>query len=108
MADAIARQTKELTMLRITTHENAALLTFQLEGRLVGPWVGTLRDCWQHFLTRASGRTTQIDLRGVTFVDAAGKALLSEMAGQNAQLIACDCLMKALVAEIEHAREETC
>ena len=32
-------------MLRITTHSTADSLTFQLEGKLVGPWVTELRDC---------------------------------------------------------------
>jgi ABC-type transporter Mla MlaB component len=92
-------------MLRITTHENAGLLTFQLEGRLVGPWVDTLRECWQRFWAQNLGRAVQIDLRDVTFVDSAGKTLLAEMAGQNAQLLARDCLMKAVIAEIEAARD---
>jgi anti-anti-sigma regulatory factor len=87
-------------MLRITTHECNDSVTFQVEGRLAGPWVETLQECWR---ARNDPRAVEVDLRAVTFVDAAGKALLAEMCGQNAKLIAGDCLMKALVAEIEQS-----
>ena len=40
-------------MLRITVHENPGWLTFQLEGRLAGPWVCEVDDCWQ---TTLAGR----------------------------------------------------
>ncbi len=85
-------------MLRITTENEGNLLSFRLEGRLAGPWVAVLRDCWER---RPSGRATEVDLRGVTFVDLAGRALLAEMTRQNAQLVACDCQMRALLAEID-------
>ena len=32
-------------MLRITVHHNPRALTFQLEGRLAGPWVRVLQEC---------------------------------------------------------------
>ena len=88
-------------MLRITTYSTADSVTFQLEGRLVGPWVKELRDCW--WRTPYDGeRTIHIDLRAVTFVDAAGEALLADLYRQGADLFAIDCQMKALVAEIEN------
>ena len=34
-------------MLRITIHDDPGSLTFQLEGKLAGPWVAELEDCWQ-------------------------------------------------------------
>jgi anti-anti-sigma regulatory factor len=87
-------------MLRITTHSTAESLTFQLEGRLVGPWVKELRDCWQR--TAGDGkRAVRIDLRAVTYVDAAGEELLADLYRQGARLLACDCQMKAVVADIQ-------
>ena len=87
-------------MLRITTHSTGDSLTFQLEGRLVGPWVTELRDCWRR--TPSVGpRAVHIDLRGVTYVDAAGEQLLADLYRQGADLLAIDCQMKAVVAEIE-------
>jgi hypothetical protein len=87
-------------MLRITTQSTADLLTFRLEGRLVGPWVAVLDECWRR--TPSDGkRAVHIDLRAVTYVDAAGKELLTGLHRQGAALFAADCQMKALVAEIE-------
>jgi len=87
-------------MLRITTHSTGDSLTFQLEGRLAGPWVAELRECWRR--TPSVGlRAVHIDLRGVTYVDAAGEQLLADLYRQGADLLAIDCQMKAVVAEIE-------
>jgi ABC-type transporter Mla MlaB component len=85
-------------MLRITTHDRDNLVTLELEGKLAGPWVALVRESWQQQLAR--GCAIQIDLRAVTYVDALGKALLAEMTGRHAQLIACDCQMKAILAEL--------
>lgn len=93
-------------MLRITTHDTDTCLTMQLEGRLAGPWVAVLRTCWERQLARPGGQPIRIDLRAVTFVDAAGRAMLKEMTRHNAQFIARDCLMKAIVAEIARPSEE--
>jgi ABC-type transporter Mla MlaB component len=91
-------------MLRITTHTTAEGLTFQLEGRLVGPWVTELRECWQR--TRSDGRCpVRVDLRAVTYADAAGTALLADLYRQGAELLASGCQMKAVVAEIETTGE---
>ena len=86
-------------MLRITTHEHAGVVTLELEGKLAGPWVGVVRDCWEQSTARSPGQSMQVDLRAVTFVDAGGKALLAEMIQRHAQFIARDCQMKAIVAD---------
>jgi ABC-type transporter Mla MlaB component len=88
-------------MLRITTHSTADSVTFQLEGRLAGPWVTELRDCWRR--TSCIGeRAVHIDLRAVTYVDAAGEVLLADFYRHGAELFASDCQMKAVVAEIKN------
>jgi hypothetical protein len=45
-----------------------------------------------------------VDLTGVTFIDAAGKAGLAQMHQQGAEFIAGDCATKAVVAEILELR----
>jgi len=90
-------------MLRITTHVTRESLTFQLEGKLVGPWVAELGDCWRS-TARDGKRVVNIDLRAVTYVDSAGKELLAELHRHGARFLAFDCQMKALVAEIKSAR----
>ena len=90
-------------MLRITVHDSPRALTFQLEGRLAGPWVRVLEECWQSTPARQGKPVLRVDLTGVTFVDAAGKACLAAMHRQGAEFVAADCLMKAVVAEITGA-----
>ena len=87
-------------MLRITTQDNPRALVFRLEGRLEGPWVMELEKCWRGMESDAGQPTLRVDLTGVTFVDAAGKAQLAAMHRRGAQFIADDCVNKAIVAEI--------
>jgi anti-anti-sigma regulatory factor len=95
-------------MLRITVHDRAGALTFQLEGRLAGPWLRVLEDCWQGTLARRRKPILRVDLTGVTFIDAAGQACLAAMHRQGAEFVAADCLTKAVVAEITQTPDPDC
>ena len=88
-------------MLRITVHDNLEALTFQLEGKLAGPWVRVLEGCWLSTPAGHPGSAIRFDLTGLTFIDAAGKAFLAARHAQGAELVASGCLMRAVVAEIE-------
>ncbi len=90
-------------MLRITVNDNPRALTFQLEGRLAGQWLRVLEDCWQSTLARQREPMLRVDLTGVTFIDAAGKACLAALHRQGAEFVAADCLTKDIVAEISQA-----
>ena len=95
-------------MLRITTDKNAQALTLRLEGRLEGPWIAVLAQCWSGaLLDESNGHRLCVDLNGVTFVDAQGKARLAAMYEQGAEFVADDVLTKALVEEISKARSST-
>jgi ABC-type transporter Mla MlaB component len=48
-------------------------VTLKLEGRVVGPWVGELRQVCETLLTE--GRTLKLDLTDVTLADADGVAV---------------------------------
>jgi anti-anti-sigma regulatory factor len=87
-------------MFRITVHERPESLTLQLEGRLVGPRVQVLKECWPSILARQRKPIVRVDLTGVTSIDAAGRACLVALHRQGAEFIAADCLTKAVVAEI--------
>lgn len=91
-------------MLRITTNDSSQALTLRLEGRLEGPWVAVLTETWCGALLSLNRRPLRIDLNGVTFVDAQGKALLAEMYAQGAEYLAGDLETKAIVAEIQTSR----
>jgi anti-anti-sigma regulatory factor len=92
--------------LRITVHENPQALTFQLEGKLAGPWLRELEECWKSTLAPQRKSTLRIDLTGVTFIDDAGKTCLAAMHGQGAEFVVADCLTKDIVAEIRQGRSE--
>ena len=95
-------------MLRITVKTNPDSLTFQLEGRLAGAWVGELEHCLRE--TQGGGRQSvpRFDLTGVTFIDAVGKTFLAARHAEGAKFIAVGCLMKAIVAEITGAPIPAC
>ena len=88
-------------MLRITAGDALGVLTLRLEGRLEGAWAAELEKCSRGMLARMGPRQLHVDLRGVTFVDAAGRAQLVEMRRHGAKFIADDCLTSAIVTEIE-------
>jgi anti-anti-sigma regulatory factor len=87
-------------MLRITVHDKPGALTFQLEGRLAGPWVRELEECWRGALAGQREPVLRVDLTEVTSIDAAGRACLVALHRRGAEFVAADCLMKAVVAEI--------
>ena len=93
-------------MLRITVHDNRQALTFQLEGRLAGPWLRELEECWKSTLAQQRKSILRVDLTGVTFIDDAGMTCLAAMYRQGAELVAADCLTKDIVAEICRGRSE--
>ena len=87
-------------MLRITVQDKPRILTFRLEGRLAGPWLRELEECWQSSRAGQRKPILRVDLTGVTFIDTAGKAYLAAVHCQGAEFVAADCLTKAIVAEI--------
>jgi len=71
-----------------------------LEGRLEGPEVEELERFWACFVFKQ----VEVDLSGVTFIDADGERLLSAMSLDGAQLIAGGLVNKLLVEAIEQKR----
>lgn len=92
-------------MLKITQQRNAASesVSLMLEGRLAGPWVEELGTCWRQIAANSQSRAV-VDLTSVTFVDADGKALLTRMWQQGAELRAAGCLTRCIVEEITASR----
>ena len=87
-------------MLRITITTRPEGVTFALEGRLAGPWVEELAQCWRTVTPAQVGGSICIQLDAVTFIDAAGKALLRRMHGEGASLAASGCMTRAILDEI--------
>ena len=95
-------------MLRITIHDNPGVLTFQIEGRLIGPWVRELEKCWRSTLNGRLVPTVRVDLTGMTSIDAAGRACLAFLYHQGAKFVVADCLTKSVVAEITSGCSPAC
>ncbi len=89
-------------MLRITVtaRPDASGTTLALEGRLAGPWVEELARCWGSLAGAGDARTIDVRLDAVTFVDAAGKALLRTMHEHGSILAASGCMTRATLDEI--------
>jgi ABC-type transporter Mla MlaB component len=85
-------------MLKITTHSEPTQDILELEGRLAGPWVQELNDCWQQHLR--ARRQVRVLLQQVSFIDDTGKALLTAMHRAGVILEASGCMTKAEIAEI--------
>ncbi len=73
-------------MLRISINYAADATTLVLEGKLVGPWVPELEQCWRGVTGTARPAPVVVDLNGVSWVDSKGRALLREMHHTGASL----------------------
>ena len=92
-------------MLRITTTTRADGTEVTLEGRLAGPWVEEMAACWRILIAQPTARAIRINLDAVTFVSAAGQALLRTLHNQGAVLMATECMMRAIVERITSNKE---
>jgi anti-anti-sigma regulatory factor len=59
----------------------------KLEGRVVGEWVGELRQVCETLLTE--GRSLKLDLADVTFADASGVAVLANLKARSVTFTNC-------------------
>ena len=82
-------------MLRITRLSRKGRgLTIKLEGELLGPWVGSVRDA----CAIRRRRPRRLDLAAVTYVDAAGVQLLRDLMAGGVEIAACS----SFVGELLH------
>jgi outer membrane protein len=87
-------------MLRITIEKKPNRTSLTVEGKLAGPWVSALEQSWKDLRESSSGEDLSINLCGVSFIDASGRALLAEIHQQGGKLVAEGCLNQAIVREI--------
>jgi hypothetical protein len=73
-------------MLRIDTTETASRVTFELQGRLIGPWVPLLESLWRSSECQCGRGSIAVDLTGVTAIDRAGRYLLRLMEAKSVML----------------------
>lgn len=87
-------------MLRITTIDDGSIITFRLEGRLVGQWVGELERCWTSSKATDSNRKFNIDLTDVDFIDDKGEALLERVHVDGGNLQADNPYTRSVIAGV--------
>jgi hypothetical protein len=92
-------------MLRLRTLTRPGETVLVLEGRLGGPWVDELARFWAKLRVERDDGPIRVDLEGVTFVNAAGKALLARLYGDGALLTAQACMTRAIIDEIAEQSE---
>jgi ABC-type transporter Mla MlaB component len=84
-------------MLMITRSDRSDLTrTLKLEGKLLEPWIAELESACGESLV--SPERVCLDLRDLTFVDAAGARFLESLIRDGARVIACS----GFVAEVLH------
>jgi outer membrane protein len=93
-------------MFRITTQRKRSKVLLTVEGRLAGESVSTLEQCWRELHGGSPSEKFNVDLCGVSFIDAAGKTLLKEIHRQGGRLVAQGCLNQETVKEITGEAEE--
>jgi outer membrane protein len=87
-------------MFRITSERRPRKTVLTLEGRLAGPSVRTLEECWRELKAGGPEQRFFLNLCAVSFIDTAGKVLLKEIHRQGGRLAAEGCLNQAIVREI--------
>jgi hypothetical protein len=85
-------------MLRITLHKDVGKCRLELSGRLRGPWVCETESVWRE--ARCSNKELEVDLKGVTGVDDAGRELLAAIHQAGAHFVVQGAAMTALVGQI--------
>jgi hypothetical protein len=75
---------------------SAGVVVLRLEGRIAGPWVAEFRNCVKGHISE--GRVVKLDLEGVSFSDANGIRLLSELRSSGASLLGCSAFIEAQLA----------
>lgn len=88
-------------MLKVTTKEGSASLTFVLEGRLCRPWTAEAERVWTNLISTAGDKKVVLDLSGLTFVDGDGESLLGLMIESGTQVRARGVLVSHLVAQVQ-------
>ncbi len=73
-------------MLKISKdRKEGQSITLRLEGRVVGPWVGELRQVCDHLLV--DDTTLSLDLTDVSFADEPGLATLASLRRRGVKLL---------------------
>jgi hypothetical protein len=93
-------------MLKVSVTEQNPGVSLGVEGRLAGPWVPALEECWRNQRVQLA-QSICVRLNGVSFIDEAGKDLLARMFRDGAKLEGSGCLVRAILAKIVGQKSAT-
>ena len=94
------------SMLRVTTENKRGKVKVTVEGRIASHTVTTLEQCWRELRAASPEAKFLVNICAVSFIDAAGKALLSQIHREGGKLVAEGCLNQAIVKEIAGGRKQ--
>jgi anti-anti-sigma regulatory factor len=72
---------------------------FKIEGKIAGPSVSALDQAWRDSEASLEQRKLLVDLRGVTYVDGAGRKLLAEISEATGAVFVGDTPLTKYFAE---------
>jgi hypothetical protein len=85
-------------MLRVTVKTEDLLEIWELEGKLAGDWVIELERCWKE--RHLPGMGMRVNLKAISYIDADGKQLLTDMHEAGVEIKGCGCMTRAVVEDI--------
>lgn len=93
--------------MRVTIQQpNGEGVVIKIEGEIAGPSVSALDEAWRDSEASLGQRKLLVDLRGVTYVDGAGRKLLAEISeATGAEFVGDTPLTKYFAEEAQKAFE---
>ena len=88
------------TMLRISTIDTRTHRKLVLEGKLVEPWLGELREAFRSASETLEGRKLVVDLTDVTVISCDAENTLSDLMSQGAKFSCDGILIKHMLRKL--------
>jgi hypothetical protein len=98
-------------VLRISVESADSWVAMRLEGKVIGPWVEECHRAWESIRADLGSKQLRVDMRGVTFVNGRGTAMLREIQQASGAEVLADSPLTKYFAEqiktkIEKAEDE--
>ena len=87
-------------MMKVQVRDSEDAVVLQVCGRVAGCWVPELEKCWQGAHEGRPKSKFAVDLRGVTFIDSQGEALLRSMHHEGARFLVAGLLIQEIIDQI--------
>jgi hypothetical protein len=93
-------------MFKISTIDTRFRRTLVVEGKLIEPWVGELRETWKRAAEDLDGRKRIIDLANVTVISKEGEDAIFDLMRVGAKFSCGGVLTRHVVRQLEHRCHE--